>query len=318
MPHVVIAGAIDQSGLDLIEAAKGVTYDYIEAISEESYAPFIHKADGLVIRTQPLSERTIANASKLKIVSRHGVGYDAVAVEALTKRDISLAIVGDVNSRSVAEHTMMMILAAAKRLPVARDAVLCGNWNWRNLFEAGELDGKELLIIGFGRIGRHLAKMAQVFGLKVVVFDPYLHEAPPGVSFAARLSDAMATADIVSVHAPMGEKPLIGADELKAAKRGVILVNTSRGGIIDEAAMVASLRNGQVGAAALDVFEEEPPSADNPLFQMNQVIVTPHIAGLTKECARRMAVVSVKNVLDFFNGKLDPALVVNGVLADAG
>ncbi len=315
MPHILIAGKLHPSGLNLLESAHNVTYDYVEEISEPSYAPLIAKADALVVRTQPLSAPTIAQAEHLKVVSRHGVGYDAVDVAALNARQIPLCIVGDVNSVSVAEHAMTLILSAMKRLVRADRAVRHGPWGWRNQLEQGELSGKRLLILGYGRIGRHLARMATGFGMEIRAFDPYLASRgwPDGaVTSEPVLVDGLAWADIISINLPKADQPILGEAELARVKPGVVLVNTARGGIVDELALVDALERGQVGAAGLDVFDEEPPSTDHPLLAFDQVVVTPHIAGLTQECAERMAVSSVQNVLDYFTGQLDRDLVVNG------
>ena len=316
MPHLLIAGKLHPAGLALLRAAP-VSYEYVQEITEATYTPLLHKADGLVIRTQPLTAATIAMGTRLKIVSRHGVGYDAVDVAALTARRIPLCIVGDVNSVSVAEHAMMLILAAVKRLVVSDAAVRDpAQWEWRNRLESGEVSGKRLLIIGFGRAGRHLARMAAGFDMVISAHDPTLAENswPAGpVRNTPDLLAALAAADIVSLHVPKGDRPLIGAAELAVMKRTAVLVNTARGGVVDEAALVLALRSGKIGAAGLDVFENEPPLAENPLAELRQVVLTPHIAGLTQESAARMAVASVQNVLDFFAGRLDPALVVNGV-----
>lgn len=320
MPHLLIAGKIHPSGIDLLKAAPGITFDYVEEISEPSYMPLIGRADGLVIRTQPLSAATVAKGERLRIVSRHGVGYDSVDLPSLNDRGIALAVVGDVNSVSVAEQAMMLLLAAAKRAIRGDRAVRGGDWDWRNRFEQGELWKKRLLIVGFGRSGRHVARMAAGFGMEVRAFDPFLVRQgwPEGpVAPFADLAEGLAWADLVSVHAPKTDRPVIGAAELAAAKPSAILVNTSRGGVVDEAALVAALREGRLAAAGLDVFEDEPPSPDNPLLAMDQVVLSPHIAGLTVECAERMAVASVQNVLDFFSGRIDPALVVNGAHAHA-
>lgn len=314
MPHILIAGKLHPAGLALLDATVGVTYTHVEEISEASYQPYLEQADGMVIRTQPMTALSVAKAARLQIVSRHGVGYDAVDVAALNARGIPLCIVGDVNSVSVAEHAMMQILACAKQLVRSDRAVRNGPWGWRNKLEQGEVSGKTLLIIGYGRIGRHLAVMASVFGMKITAHDPYLAAKgwPEGpVACAHDLGGALAVADFVSVHIPKADKPIIGAAELAGMKRGAIIVNTARGGIVDEAALADALRSGQIAAAALDVFDAEPPSADHPLLAFDQVILTPHTAGLTAEAAERMAVSSVRNVLDFFAGKLDPALVVN-------
>lgn len=314
MPHILIAGKIHPSGMALVKNAPGITYDYVEEVSEASYAPLIAKADGLVIRTQPCSAATIALAPNLKIVSRHGVGYDAVHLPSVNARGIALAICGDANSVSVAEHSMMLLLAATKQTVKADQSVRNGAWGWRNLLAAREVSGKNLLIIGYGRIGRHLAKMASGFSMNIRAFDPYLEQTgwPAGnVAPVSTLEEGLRWADALSVNVPHSGKALIGATELAWMKPNAVLVNTARGGVIDEAALAAALKNGVIAGAGVDVFETEPPTQDNPLFGLHNAILTPHIAGLTAECGERMAISSVQNVLDFFNGCIDQNLVVN-------
>ena len=312
MPHLLIAGFLHESGFQLLESVP-ITFDYVKEISEASYAPLIAKADALVIRTQPLSAATIAMGAQLQIVSRHGVGFDAVDVAALNARRIPLCIVGDVNSVSVAEQAMLLILAATKRMVRAHEAVTQGTWEWRNRLEAGEVSGKALLILGYGRAGRHLARMAAGFGMQVAAYDPPLAAIgwPEGVGCFEDLRAGLGWADAVSVHMPKVDRPVIGAAELAAMKPSAVLVNTARGGLVDEVALLVALQSGALAAAGLDVFTEEPPRTDNPLFALDQVVTSPHIAGLTRESAERMAVASVQNVLDFFAGRLDPALIVN-------
>ena len=314
MPHILVAGKLHPAGMALLRDTPGMTFDYVEEVSEPSYAPLIPKADGLVIRTQPLSAATVATAPKLRIVSRHGVGYDAVHLPSLNERRIALAIVGDVNSVSVAEHAMMLLLAAAKRTVRADRSVRQGDWGWRNRLDATDISGKNLLIVGFGRIGRHLARMAGGFGMQLRAYDPYLDQAgwPNGnVLPCGDLRDGLAWADAVSVHVPKAGTPLIGAGELNAMRPSAILVNTARGGVVDEAALIEALRAGRLAAAGLDVLATEPPERDNPLFALDQVVLSPHIAGLTAGCAERMAVACVQNVIDFFAGRLDPRFIVN-------
>lgn len=314
MPHLLIAGKVHPAGLALLEDREGVSFDYVEEVSETSFAPLIGRADALVIRTQPLSSATIAEAVKLKIVSRHGVGFDSVDVAALNQRKIPLCVVGDVNSLSVAEHAMALILASAKRLIRADRAVRAGAWNWRNALEAGEISGKNLLVIGYGRSGRRLARMADGFGMHIRAFDPFLFKQgwPDGAAAPiADLSEGLSWADVISVHAPKAGRPILGAEQFARLKRGVIIVNTARGGIVDEIALASALENGQVCAAGIDVFDDEPPMKDHPLLAFDQVVLTPHIAGLTQQAGERMAVASVQNVLDFFAGRLDPGLIVN-------
>ncbi|MBL8584773.1 MAG: hydroxyacid dehydrogenase [Rhizobiaceae bacterium] len=314
MPHVLVAGSIHGSGIELLDTAEGFTYDYVEEITEASYAPLVPRADALVVRTQPVSAATLATAGRLRIVSRHGVGYDAVDLAALHRRGIVLTIVGDVNSLSVAEHAMMMLLAAAKRAIRADGAVRRHGWLWRNRLEAGEISGKRLLILGYGRIGRHLARMASGFAMEVRAYDPYLAAAgwPEGpVAAVASLTEGLAWADAVSIHMPKPDRMLIGAAELAVMKPTAILINTARGGIVDEHALAEALAAGRLAGAGIDVFEDEPPVAESPLLGLDQVVLSPHTAGLTAESGERMAIASVRNVLDFFEGRLDPALIVD-------
>ncbi|SMD06684.1 hydroxyacid dehydrogenase [Primorskyibacter flagellatus] len=314
MPHVIVAGKLHPAGRALLDAAPGLTVRYIEEVSEESYAPHIHEADALLIRTQPMSAATVSKAENLKIVSRHGVGYDAVDVGALNERGIALVVCGDVNSYSVAEHACMMILAASKRALRGDASVRTGPWGWRNSLESQDLRGRNLLILGYGRIGRHTAEMMSGFSMNIRAFDPYLlgQGWPEGaVAPAEDLIEALRWADVISVSAPKAEKPLIDTKEFAVMKDGVVIVNTARGGIVDESALIAALASGKVGAAGLDVFEQEPPADENPLRTFDQVILSPHIAGVTEGASERMALSSAQNIIDFFGERVDPSLIVN-------
>ena len=284
-------------------------------MSLESYLPHVGAADAVVLRTQPMTAEVIAAAPKLKIVSRHGVGYDAVDVTALNARGIPLAIVGDVNSRAVAEHTLMLMLAVARKVAQHDAAIRRGDWNVRNRFDTVELDGKSLLLAGFGRIGRRVAELARAFGMTVTAYDPFVKPemmAKHGVRPAADLVKALGEADYVSLHMPgSATGAVIFEEELKAMKPGAILINAARGGLVDETLLDRALRDGKLAGAGLDVLTSEPPAMDHPLLTNERVVLSPHSAGLTAECAARMAVASVQNVLDHFAGRLDPALVVN-------
>jgi D-3-phosphoglycerate dehydrogenase / 2-oxoglutarate reductase len=314
MPHVLVAGKIHAAGVALLKAA-GMTTDYVEDVTHNSYVPFLNSAEAVLLRTQPMRAADIALAPRLKIVSRHGVGYDAVDVEALSARGIALAIVGDVNSRAVAEHTLMLMLAAARRAAYYDAASRNGRWNDRNAFDGMELDGKNLLLMGFGRIGRRVAEIALAFGMEVQAFDPFVEAdvmAKARVKHVAELNEALARADYVSVHMPgSGGEAMIGEQELERMKPSAIIVNAARGGLIDEAALDHALRSGRLAGAALDVLAEEPPALDHPLLSNPRVTITPHTAGLTTECTERMAISAAQNIIDCFAGKLDPGFVVN-------
>jgi D-3-phosphoglycerate dehydrogenase len=315
MPHVLVAGRIHDAGLDLLRSATGLTFDLVEEVSTESYAPLVEHADAILIRTQPMPASVINAAPRLKIVSRHGVGFDAVDVAVLNQRGIPLAIVGDVNSRSVAEHTMMLILSLAKRTLTYDAKTRRSEWNYRNSFDATELAGKTLLLLGFGRIGRSVAKLAEAFGMEILVHDPFVDESAirsTGAVPAPDISSALAQADVISVHIPLSAGgALIGAPELARMKPTAVVVNTARGGLIDEEALATAIEDGRLAGAGLDVFTAEPPPRDHRLFGNDRVILSPHSAGLTQESAIRMSVSAVQNILDFFAGSLDPKLVVN-------
>jgi D-3-phosphoglycerate dehydrogenase / 2-oxoglutarate reductase len=314
MAVVLVAGKIHHAGLALLRARSDVELVYVEALTAEAYLPYLPDADAVLLRTQPMTAANIATAPKLKIVSRHGVGYDAVDVAALNARNIPLAIVGDVNSRAVAEHTLMLILSAARRTVAHHLAATTGNWNERNRFDSAELDGKTLLVLGFGRIGRRVAELAKAFGMRVTAFDPYVTAqkmADLDIAHAPDMADAFVTADYITVHIPGGKGAQIGGAELARMKPSAILVNAARGGIIDELALDTALRNHNLRAAALDVLEEEPPAVDHPLLTNPYVTISPHNAGLTQECAKRMSLSAAQNILDALDGRLDLQLVVN-------
>ncbi|GGO84386.1 2-hydroxyacid dehydrogenase [Marinobacterium nitratireducens] len=315
MPHILVAGKIHEAGLERLRNAPGVTFDLVEEVSTESYAPLLEKADGLLIRTQPMTSKEVALGSKLKVVSRHGVGFDSVDVKALNERGIPLAIVGDVNSGAVAEHALMMMLAVAKQALHHDAGVRGGNWNCRNAFSATELAGRTLLLLGFGRIGQGVANLALPFGMRVAVFDPYQSDdfiREKGCAPVATIDEGLPEADFVSVHMPLIDgKALLGERELALMKASAIVVNTARGGIIDEQALCAALKEGRLGGAGLDVLVDEPPKAEDPLLDCPRVLLSPHVAGLTQEAAMRMSVSAVENILKCFSGDLDPVLVVN-------
>ncbi|AGI67645.1 D-3-phosphoglycerate dehydrogenase SerA [Octadecabacter antarcticus 307] len=317
MTHLLVAGKLHPVGVASLEVLKseGVKVTYIEEIDEPSYADHIETADALVIRTQPLSAVTIARAEHLKVVSRHGVGYDAVNVTALNARGIPLAIVGDVNSVSVAEHAMMQLLAGAKQAIRADRAVRDpAKWGWRNQLEQREISGRNLLIIGYGRAGQKLARMAVGFDMSVCAYDPYLQSQgwPDGpVKPIDSLADALAWADCLSLHVPRGDKPLLDAAAFAQMKLGMIIANTARGGVLCETALAAALSDGRVHSAGLDVFDVEPPTGDMALAHHDNAILSPHIAGLTEEASERMALSCIENAMDTLNGTIDLRLIVN-------
>jgi D-3-phosphoglycerate dehydrogenase len=313
---ILILGRIHEAGLDILRARRGVSFEIMATPAEPDILALAPTADAIIVRTTKLSAAAIDAAPKLKIVSRHGVGYDNVDMAALDRRRIPLTLVGNVNALSVAEHTLFMMLTSAKRGVAYDRATRSGDWKIRDTFGGTELAEKTLLLLGFGRIGREVARRAQAFGMTVLAYDPYVRDAAmfaARVQPVAKLTEALPQADFVSVHLPMTAetKGILGAPQFAVMKKSAIVISTARGGLIDEAALAEALKSGQIRAAGLDVFVDEPPAPDNPLLKLDNLLLSPHTAGLTEECAMRMAEVSARNALAGLDGKVDPDLVVN-------
>lgn len=314
METVLVAGKIHPAGLAALRRAPQIRVVRCDGDDPTDYLAALPEAAALILRTQPLPAAAIATAARLKVVSRHGVGYDAVDVAALSRAGIPLAVVGDVNSAAVAEHTVYLMLAAIKRGLAADRAVRDGNWRFRDRFESRELQGKTLLLLGFGRIARRVAGLAVAFGMQVTYYDPFVAEIPevPAARIAA-LAPALAAADVISVHLPLtaDTRHLLDAARLAMVKPGAVLVNTARGGLIDMAALQDALGEGRLAGVGLDVFEPEPPVLPADLCRSERVVFSPHNAALTDECAARTAVAAAANALAGLNGTLASALVVN-------
>jgi D-3-phosphoglycerate dehydrogenase len=251
------------------------------------------------------------------MVSRHGVGYDTVDLAAINERGIVLSVVGDVNSTAVAEQVMAFFLALARDIPRLDRAVREHNFGIRLRTQTVEMTGKTALVVGFGRIGRGVARRCAAFDMNILVHDPFLSEeeirAGGGVS-APDMDEALARADFITLHAPLTERTrgMIGAAAFARMKPTAFLVNTARGNLVDQAAMVEALKTNRIAGAALDVYEQHPPRKDDPVLGLDNVILSPHTSGMTRECAERMGLAVAGNVLAFFDGTLDPALIVSG------
>jgi D-3-phosphoglycerate dehydrogenase len=263
---------------------------------------------GLVVRSATnLSRRTIMAADALEVIARTGAGVDNVDLDAATERGIPVCHTPEANKLSVAEHALALILALGKDLPRLDRETRAGNWAVRDSSRAFELQGKTLGIVGLGRVGREVAARAEAFGMKVIAHDPFVDAAPGGseVELVAQIGEVFERAQVVTLHVPLTEETrgLVDAGLLAKMQAGSILVNTSRGAVVDQAALVEALRSGTPAAAALDVFEEEPLPAASPLCEMPNVILTPHAAALTRECKARMALDCVRGLVDVLEGR---------------
>jgi D-3-phosphoglycerate dehydrogenase len=283
--------------------------------SDDELAPQVAEADAILVGLTPITAKVIDSAPNLKVVSRRGVGYDNVDLAALRRRQIPLAIVGTANASSVAEHTLFFILALAKQVMAYDQAVRNGNWGFRDSMSAVDVLDKTLFVAGFGRVGQAVAQRAAALGMKILVYDPLVdpqlgRNAP--VHFVETLREGLAVCDFLSVHVPLTPqtRDLIGVEELALMKPSAFVISTARGGIVNEAALVDALRSGRIRGAGLDVFVEEPLPAGHPLVKLENVILSPHTASLTRECAARMDRVATQNCLDAIDGRLNPALIV--------
>jgi D-3-phosphoglycerate dehydrogenase len=316
MHKVLIVGPFHEQGMRLLEARGDISCEVVDGASPDEVAARIAEADGITVRTSRLPGALLEKAERLKVVSRHGVGYDNVDLEVLNRRGIPLTITADANAVSVAEHTLFLMLTLAKQGLAQDRATRESRWPERNRLDRIDLHGRRMLIIGFGRIGREVAVRCEAFGMRVSICDPYVgHEAigrsgfHPVDDFRAVLPET----DLLTVHVPLDDQTwhLIGAPELAALPPHALVINVARGGIVDESALINALRNGTIRGAGLDVFEQEPPARDNPLFGLDNVVLSPHGAGLTEQSAVRMAVSTAKNLLAGLDGTLDPTMVVN-------
>ncbi len=316
MPHILLTGRIHPAGMAMLESRPDVTLESIDNPTEADFAARLPRADALIVRTAVVPPAALEGASRLKVISRHGVGYDNIPIGALTAKGIPLTVVGNVNAVTVAEHTLFLILALAKQCIPYDRAVREGNWIIRDSFAATDLAGKTLLIIGFGRIGREVARRAGAFDLRLLAYDPYVDAQTMEAAGVVKVEDwraMLGEVDIVTLHTPRTPETLgaIGAAELAALPSTGFVINAARGGLVDEAALADCLRARRIAGAGIDTFDTEPPPSNHPLLALDNVILCPHAAGLTDECAARMGMSAARNALDGISGRLDPDLVVN-------
>ena len=311
---VLVIQPISEEALRLLDEHGDIDYEILTDTSPLNIAAHVEHADAITIRDAQLPSFALENARALKIISRHGVGFDNLPLEFCTERKIPVTIIGDVNAVSVAEHTLFLMMAVARNGARFDRAVRAGDFGIRSRMTAMELRGKALLLVGYGRIGQEFARRARSLGMTILGFDPFVTPSYyPDVQFFQVLADALAAADVVSLHLPLSNKTrnFIDAQSIAQMKPGAILLNAARGGLVDEAALVAALERGHLRGAGLDVFLREPLPANDPLLKREEIVFSPHCAALTDECLVEMGKATVRNVLAAFNGTLDPNLVVN-------
>ena len=304
---VTIGSPLAPSGAEIL-AAEGIANFFTPAYpSHDEAIAFLaeHRPEAAIIRLIEKFDGAMMDAApELKVIVKHGAGTNDIDVEAAKARGIAVLAAAGVNAHSVAEHALGLMLALVKDFPRQDKRIRDGIWDKAG-YHGRELRGQKLGLVGFGRIARSLADMAYPIGLQVSAYDPFA----PAESFGQfvrpepDLDKLLETSDIVSLHTPLldATRGMIHARRIGSMKQGVIFINTSRGEVVDEPALIAALQSGRIGAAGLDSFAQEPPSA-SALWSMDNVIMTPHVAGVTEDAKAAISAISVSNALDFLKG----------------
>ena len=302
---IALIGKIHEDGLKILEKEK-VNILEINNLDENNLIEKLKDIDGIVLRTAKLNSKVLSECSKLKIIVRHGVGYDNVDLKYLNNNNIALGITSTSNAVSVAEHVLTLFLYLTKNLHLSdqltRNGKFQDKFNLPNFFE---LYKKNILILGFGRIGQEVAKRCLGFESNVYVYDPFVDNQYiiNNNCIPVEKQEGYKIADYITIHLPLNEKTknLISLEEFILFKKNLILVNTARGGIINEKELFNALKEKKIAGAGLDVFENEPPPKNHPLFNLDNIVLSPHNAALTLECRKRMAIESCETVIYFLN-----------------
>lgn len=309
--HVVVFtdGSIREEAVDLL--AQSCDVRVLRAYpSEDALVEACRDAHAILARLGTVTRRVIEASPKLRIVARHGVGVDAVDLEAATRCGVVVTTTGSENAAAVAEYTFALLLALVRHVIAADRGMRNAEWT-RDPLVGVELDGLTMGVIGYGAIGRRVARQALGFGMRVLAHDTAAPSAEAGVTMTS-LDDLLARADVVSLHTRLhaSNARLIDARALSLLKPGAYLVNTARGELVDEAALIAALNDGTLRGAALDTYEREPLAADSALRRMQNVVLSPHVAGQTEAALRRVGIAAAQCILDELAGRR-PAFVYN-------
>jgi len=316
MRRVLVDRPLHPDALDLLSD----NVDVIEIFNDDKEAinTALKTVDGVICSAAlKMRKDEIRISENLKVIGRPGVGYDSVDVEESSRQGIPLVYTPDGPTESVAEHVIALMLMCTKSINTVQNALKeNGDFGIRTKVTGIEAQGKTLGLVGFGRIGQRAGEIASLgLGMKIVVFDPYLDE--KNVSFRKyekvdTLDELLELSDVVSLHIPFMEKTagLMGAAEFRKMKKTAFLINTARGGVVDENALIEAIESGEIAGAGLDVYAQEPPEKDNRLFSFDNVVATPHLSSFTYDGKRKMGIGVVQGVLDVLNGK-KPEFMVN-------
>jgi D-3-phosphoglycerate dehydrogenase len=312
-PLIVLASPIHPDGHARLESEARVVL--AAAPAPDAVLAVATDAAGILFRGGPrCTEALMAACPGLRVVGRHGVGLDTVDIPAATRLGVAVVHAPGSNSQAVAEHALMLMLICAKRALANDRKVRSGDWSSRQVVHNVELEGKTLGIVGIGNIGRRVARFAGALGMRVLACDPYLPDEEVrrrGAEPVASLEDLLPQVDVLTCHTPLTPEThhMINGKTLALLKPGAIFVNTSRGGVQEERALFEALLGGHLGAAGLDVFEQEPTPLDSPLLNLDTVVCSGHIAGVTKEAHRAASLMVVEEMLRVLRGERPNVLV---------
>lgn len=305
----VMTQAVCPEGMKLLD---GIADVYVANDRDpNNYLGEMQDADAIIVRIAKMDANAIANSPNLKVIGRTGVGYDTVDVAEATKRGIPVIVTPGANNRAVAEHSVAFMFALAKNLVESHVEQMKGNYAIRGKGVAFELQGKTVLVLGLGAIGREVAKICTAIGMKAIGYDPFLTEEQIeaiGCEPCTNYREALPRADFVTVHVPLMDstRNMIDEAEIATMKKTAMVINCARGGIINEKALAKALNEDRLGGAGIDCFEEDPPSVDNELMNAKNVIVSPHSAAQTKEAVVNMATMCVNGCLAICRGEKWP------------
>ena len=313
---LVTSPSLDEGALALLREI-GTEPQYMHPPIDERMmlAEFARRRyDAVLMRgPAPFTPAVFAAAKGLKIVSKHGAGYDSIDVAAATAHGVAVMVTNGANAPAVAEHSVALMLALSRELAQFDAGLRRGVWKKPHT-RVRDFAGRTVGIVGYGHIGKHTARLAQACGANIVVHSRARVGLPAGMEWADSVEDLLARVDILSLHVPLTDRTrgMIGKERIALMKPGALVINTSRGGLIDETAMIAALQDGRLGGAGLDVFAQEPPDPANPLFSMPNVIVTPHIASATDAALAQGGIIFTRNVVSYLRGEIyDPANFIN-------
>lgn len=313
MRKVLLTKKLSKANAELFSQIEDLEFVNVPDGDQVAFDLHLKDADAILLSTAyKMTKDAIDNAPNLKVISRTGAGYDNVDVKAATDKGILVLNTPQANSISVAEHTVALVMAVSKQLITYDNELRKGNFGIRRSGKCVDMQGKTFGLIGCGRIAQFAAdKLRAAFDMDVIGYDPYV-ESIDNITLYKDIEDVFAKADYISLHIPLTPetKNLIGEKLLSVMKPTAYIINTARGGIIDEHVLAEKLNSGAIAGAALDVLESEPPTMDNPLIPLDNIILTPHSAALSRECSDRVAYEAAKGIADYLAGST-PTFIVN-------